>query len=96
MYLGEKTNPIDYRSAIKMTAISFKGKVLKILSDISVFKVLEKLLSVSNGIFWSTFLGAISHLIRGTLSILSSAIYRLTQKVLPFDNPSNNSLFSYR
>ena len=51
MYLGEKTNPIDYRSAIKMTAISYKGKVLKILSGISVFKVLEKLLSVSNGIF---------------------------------------------
>ena len=44
MYLGEKTNPIDYRSTIKMTAISFKGKVLKILSGIGVFKVLEKLL----------------------------------------------------
>ena len=29
MYVGEKTHPINYRSAIKMTAISFKGKVLK-------------------------------------------------------------------
>ena len=93
MYLEEKTNPIDYPSAIKMTAISFKGKVLKILSGIGVFKALEKLLSVSNGIFWSTFLGAVSHLIRDTLSILSSASYRLTQNVLPFDKPSNNSLF---
>ena len=46
-----KTNPTDYRSAIKMTAISFKGKVFKILSGIGVFKVLEKLLSASNGIF---------------------------------------------
>ena len=78
----EKTNPIDYRSAIKMTAIAFKGKVLTILSGIGVFKVLEKLLSVSNGIFWSTFVGVISHLIRGTLSILSSASYRLTENVL--------------
>ena len=96
MYLREKTNPTDYRSAIKMTAISFRGKVFKILSDIGVFKVLEKMLSVLNGIFWSSFLGATSHLIRGTLSILSSASYRLTQKVLPFENPSNNSPFSYR
>ena len=48
-----------------MTAISFKGKVLKILSGIGVFKVLEKLLSVLNDLYWSTFLGAISHLIRG-------------------------------
>ena len=95
MYHGEKTNPTDYCSAIKMTTISFKGKVLKILSDIGVFKVLETLLSVSNGIFWSTFPGAISHLIRGTLHILSSASYRLTQKVLPFDKLSNNSLLSY-
>ena len=55
MYLREKTNPIDYRSAIKMTAISFRGKVFKILSDIGVFKVLEKLLSVSNGIFGPLF-----------------------------------------
>ena len=55
MYLGEKTNPTDYHSAIKMTAISFKGKVLKILSDIGVFKVLENLLSVSNGIFCPLF-----------------------------------------
>ena len=30
MYVGEKTNLIDYRSAIKMTAMSFKGKVLKL------------------------------------------------------------------
>ena len=55
MYLGEKTNPTDYCGAIKMTATSFKGKVLNILSDIGVFKVLEKLLSASNGIFGSLF-----------------------------------------
>ena len=56
MYLCEKTNLTDHRSAVKMTAISFKGKVLKILSGIGVFKVLEKLLSVSNGIFGPLFL----------------------------------------
>ena len=51
----------------EMTAISFKGKVFKILSGIGVFKVLETVLSVSNGLCWSTILGPISHLIRGGL-----------------------------